>query len=35
MFGFSIEDGRRMLVGLFALATGLTFLVTGLRLKGA
>lgn len=33
MFGFSTVDGRRMLVGLFALALGLTFLVTGFRLK--
>ncbi|MGJ7510751.1 hypothetical protein [Variovorax sp. GT1P44] len=33
MFGFSTLDGRRMLVGLFALALGLTFLVTGFRLK--
>ncbi|MDM0105450.1 hypothetical protein QTH97_10935 [Variovorax sp. J22R24] len=33
MFGFSTVDGRRMLVGIFALALGLTFLVTGLRLK--
>jgi|UPI0004810B37 hypothetical protein len=33
MFGFSTLDGRRMLVGLFALALGLTYLVTGLRLK--
>jgi hypothetical protein len=33
VFGFSTVDGRRMVVGLFALALGLTFLVTGFRLK--
>ncbi|MDM0075940.1 hypothetical protein QTH90_16165 [Variovorax sp. J2P1-59] len=33
MFGFSTADGRRTLIGIFALATGLTYLVTGLRLK--
>ena len=34
MFGFSTADGRRMLVGAFALAIGLICLATGLRLGG-
>ena len=33
MFGFSTLDSRRMLVGLFALALGLTYSITGFRLK--
>lgn len=31
MFGFSAADGRRMLVGVFALALGLVFLISGWR----
>ena len=34
MFGFSSVDGRRMLVGVLALAMGLIFLISGLRLNG-
>lgn len=33
MFGFSSADGRRMLVGVFALALGLVFLISGWRLN--
>ncbi len=33
MFGFGSADGRRLLIGAFALAVGLCLLVTGFRLK--
>ena len=33
LFGFGTAEGRRLLIGAFALAVGLCLLVTGLRLK--